>query len=571
MFFRRFLTTKLLITIFAIFLCSCAPKPRPVVFPVLGTNQALSGFSREAAEGLLDFSKPKKLEYRFTAAPSLPADVPVSFEIQYSLTGEQRLILEAGTQSWVLPQGAPQGAPWGSNFGDGGFNGVFHYAIPINDSFSDHFSITPAGAEDKNRAGTDSRLQIHSVSFMGRWYGFYRSGSGGPAGGDIYATPFVSQRPEDSAWVIDPPAWAVPAALPNGFFPVLSAALLPGKETVIHAGSRDQIRRFIFSPHSQRLTIPAGMIAPNMMPLVLPADRTNSFSLVYKQIAPFPAPIDADPGMVLAWPHEHWRDRRYEVFRWDGFPSLLIFDTADYTVQDRMFKRLAFFVEKAGFRGRLAPDDEIAEQHGWNAHDYRAEDLARFFQAARKQNFPLLAEERELERILLDAGIIKESGTGIQGGEGGLISISRESEYYLRFLFMAHEGFHGLFFIDEEFRAFSRQRWKQFPAEARRFIISFFRFQHYDTADEYLLINEFMAHVLQQPVSQAARYFGQNLPSRLEDSWRKADLPAKDQASDSWPSLARTFTREAEAFSAYVGSRWGLAAGRIHLVTVRQP
>jgi hypothetical protein len=236
-----------------------------------------------------------------------------------------------------------------------------------------------------------------------------------------------------------------------------------------------------------------------------------------------------------------------------------------------MFKRLAFFVEKAGFRGRLASDEEIAELHGWNAHDYRAEDIARFFQAARKVNFPLLAEERELERILLTAGIIQESGAGIQEGNGGIISISRESESYLRTLFMVHEGFHGLFFIDEDFRAFSRGRWQQFPAEAKRFIVSFFNFQHYDTADDYLLVNEFMAHVLQQPASQAVHYFGKNLPSRIEDSWRKADLPAKDKASDSWPTLAKTFAREAEAFSAYVNSRWGLAAGRVHLVTVREP
>jgi hypothetical protein len=553
----KLLTLKILLITFTIFLCSCGPKLRPVLFPVRGTNQALFGLSREAATGSLDFSKPQKIEYRFAGASAL-TDEPLSFEIEYSLTGERRLILETGTQSWVLPQ-------WVSGEG----NLVFHYAVPVNNSIPDHFSITPAGGENENRAEKGSRLQIHSVNFTKRWYGFYRGQN------DVYASPFVSQRPADSAWVIDPAA--MPAArptlgVPAVFFPVLSADLLPtdlqpGKETVIDAGDC----RLIFSPHIERLAIPAGMIAPETGPLVLPADRTSSFRLVYAQLVPFPAPIAADPGMVLAWPPEHWRGSRYEVFCWDQFPSLLIFDTADYAVQDRMFKRLAFFVEKAGFRGRLAPDDEIAELHGWNAHDYRAEDLARFFQMARTKNFPLLAEERELERILVDAGILQESGAGIQAGEGGIIAISRESASYLRFLFMAHEGFHGLFFIDENFRAFSSSRWRQLPAEARRFIVSYFNFQHYDTADEYLLVNEFMAHVLQQPVSQAGRYFGQTLPARIEDGWRQAHLPAKDQASGSWPILARAFTREAEAFSAYVGSRWGLAAGRVHLVTVRQP
>jgi hypothetical protein len=249
----------------------------------------------------------------------------------------------------------------------------------------------------------------------------------------------------------------------------------------------------------------------------------------------------------------------------------VIFAYADYAVQARMLNRLAFFVEKAGFRGRLAHDREIAGLHGWNAHDYRAEDLARFFEIANKTNFPLLAEERELENILLDCGIIINSGGMIMAGDGGLISISRESPDYLRYRFMAHEGFHGIFFIDEDFRNFSRERWQQLSAQAKRFIISYFGFQQYDTNDEYLLINEFMAHILQIPVPQAAGYFGITLPSRLENSWRQADLPARDQSSGSWPVLAAAFTREAEVFSAYVGSRWGLAAGRVHLVTVSQP
>jgi hypothetical protein len=228
-----------------------------------------------------------------------------------------------------------------------------------------------------------------------------------------------------------------------------------------------------------------------------------------------------------------------------------------------MLKRLAFFVEKAGFRGRLAHDAEIANLHGWNAHDYRAEDLASFFDTARKTGFPLLDEERELERILLNEKIIFEERDGISAGSGGIISISRESAGYLRYRFMAHEGFHGLFFIDEGFRDFSRRRWEQLSSPAKRFIVSFFEYQQYDTKDEYLLVNEFMAHVLQQPVSQAADYFGRVLPQRLESTWRASALPQKDAASGSWTVLSTAFTAEAQAFSDYISRRWGLAAGRV--------
>ena len=284
-------------------------------------------------------------------------------------------------------------------------------------------------------------------------------------------------------------------------------------------------------------------------------------------------PLPADPGSILRYPPDSWRDKRYEVFRWDVFPQILIFDTATYAVQDRLFKRLAFFVEKAGFRGRLAKDAEIAGLHGWNAHDYRAEDLAAFFEAARKANFPLLDEERELESLLLDTGIIeKNSASEIIPGRGAVISLSRESDKTdrgLRPRFMTHEGFHGLYFIDEDFRIFSRQRWEAFPAPAKKFLLAFFDFQAYDTKDTGLVINEFMAHVLQQSVSQAGWYFGEYQPNRMitTSPWRRAALPEKEAVSADgrryWPDIAAAFTAEGEAFSRYVNQRWGLAAGRV--------
>ena len=545
----------LLIVLFAL-LSSCKPTPRPVLFPILGSNQMLSGLSREAAEGRLDFSSNKKLEYVFPASPLVPS--PASIEIAYSLDVSAevtlpRIVMEIGGHSWVLPGSAA--------------NNIFHYAIPVDTPVPLHFSIALEGV-DKN-LGSDSppSLQIRSIEFKRRWLGIYRLRD---ADGDhLYISPFVYRR-SDPAWVINL-GEAMAAGLldiPDGFYPAVSVDMLPGAEAIFDDGHR----RITVSPRLERLYIPPPMVAPNVEMLVLSGARTGLFHVGFGQIPDSLDPITVDPGMVLAWPMERWRNNHYEVFRWDRFPSLLIFDTADYAVQDRMLKRLAFFVEKVGFRGRLAPDSEIAELHGWNAHDYRAEDLARFFQTARKENFRLLAEERELENILLSEGIILESNGSIQAGEGGIISVSRESDEYLRQRFIAHEGFHGLFFIDRNFRDFSYRRWQQLAAEPKRFILSYFGFQQYDTADEYLVVNEFMAHVLQQPVSQADHYFGVLLPSRLEDSdRRRVDLPEKDRATDSWPTLAAAFTREAQAFSEYVDGRWGLAAGRVGLVTISQP
>jgi hypothetical protein len=77
---------KLLLGVCVIFLFSCGAKLQPVAFPVQGADQALYGLGREAAEGRLDFSKTKKLEYRFAAAVAVSP--PASLEIEYSLTGE---------------------------------------------------------------------------------------------------------------------------------------------------------------------------------------------------------------------------------------------------------------------------------------------------------------------------------------------------------------------------------------------------------------------------------------------------------------------------------------------------
>jgi hypothetical protein len=254
------------------------------------------------------------------------------------------------------------------------------------------------------------------------------------------------------------------------------------------------------------------------------------------------------------------------VFSWEGFPSILILDTADYAVQDMILKRLAFFVEKAGFRGRLARDNEIRGLHGWNAHDYRAEDMAAFFDAAERSRFPLLDEEWELERILLSTGIILRTGGGIAAGKGALLSISRESSPVLRSLFMAHEGFHGLFFIDEDFRNFSRRRWDALSPLGKTFLINYFDYQGYDITDPFLVVNEFMAHVLQQGTAQAHRYFGETVARRLESSPRRRGILPPGDERGSWPELGRIFREEAEAFSAYAADRYGLAAGRVHRV-----
>ena len=104
--------------------------------------------------------------------------------------------------------------------------------------------------------------------------------------------------------------------------------------------------------------------------------------------------------------------------RGKGFPAVLIFDTASYDVQDGLFKRLAYFVEKAGYRGEIEDPAALAGKHGYNAHDYRAEDLARFFSEAARQGDALTPGEAELEQILLSNDLIRKTAAGFSPGRG---------------------------------------------------------------------------------------------------------------------------------------------------------
>ncbi|GHU69261.1 hypothetical protein FACS189450_01780 [Spirochaetia bacterium] len=578
---------------------SCTYKGE-VNFPARGMNRPLYAASRAAAAGILNTANPKKLEYRFGSPFFVPSSS--SLELEYSFSDDapgsgpalaeikknyQLVLYISGGNSWVLP--------WDESFlGNGeltessapyrGAGPRFHYAVPLFGDSIESFSIemipVASGVKKKPPQLTWNLRELRLVT---QWYGLVRERNGA-----FHATPFVYYIPGSGQLGIDPPfrfrfAGGVDLAAGITEFSIVPSGGGRGlkKITAELGGIRfetglDREELFIsegnFSaePYPVKVEIP-GIGTSLTRPDTFLADEAAAFTvkLLPAEERKFPNPIPADPGLILAYPQENWRKPDYEVFRWESFPSLLIFDTADYAVQDRLLKRLAFFVEKQGYTGRLATDAEIADQHGWNAHDYRSEDLARFFEVARAINFPLLKEEHELERILLDADIIRRSGSSIVSGEGGIVSISRESPDYLRTLFMVHESFHGLFFIDADFREFSRRRWEKLDPASKRFILSYFDYQHYNIKDEYLVLNEFMAHCLQQSVGQAPRYFGETLASRIDASpWRRAVLPQKDEASGAWPAIAEAFRQEAEAFSAYVNGRWGLAAGRVRQITV---
>ncbi|MGP1594052.1 MAG: hypothetical protein ACTTH8_02255 [Treponema sp.] len=295
------------------------------------------------------------------------------------------------------------------------------------------------------------------------------------------------------------------------------------------------------------------------------ADLVTGILLETKKISNY-EPITADTGLILNWQQSAWRNSRYEFFSWELFPSVLVFDCADYRIQDRLFKRLSFFAEKKGFTGRLLTDKELKKYHGFNAHDYGAQTLADFFNKAAESAFPLTAEEEELKTILLHNGILCKKDGCLCAGTGAVVSISRETLPYLRSRFITHECLHGIYFTEERFRKTVDSVF--YAADPR--VIQFFRryFEltdslNYDTDNEYLLKNEFMAYLLQQKAVRIPAYFAQILAHRKIISNYEPALCRYIQKTN-----ARDLVQAAEKLNTFLYAAWGIQGGRIQSITI---
>lgn len=275
-------------------------------------------------------------------------------------------------------------------------------------------------------------------------------------------------------------------------------------------------------------------------------------------------PIKTDPGLIVKYKSTSWRTLDYELFEWDRFSKILFFDTRNYDVQNRFFSRMAFFVEKQGYKGRLLTNEELEGKHGYNAHDYSADSMAAFFNKASDLGFVLNYEEELLKLILLKNGLFEEDGNHVRSLGGGIVSISQDSAEWLRTTLLAHEGWHTIFFRDEDFRNFVSAVYYTMDPDSLQFLIDYFKSQPslgYDVNDEYLMHNEFMAYIMQQKLSEVGNYF--------------VHLAQRGSVMRATPKLAayireskgRGFEDAAAAMNDYVYDKYGIICGNIALVS----
>ncbi len=294
------------------------------------------------------------------------------------------------------------------------------------------------------------------------------------------------------------------------------------------------------------------------LPFEFNGEYQQTDSNVYKAIR-------TDPGLILNYNQKNWRVKEYEVFEWDRYPGILFFDTLNYDIQDDFFRRLAYYVEKRGYKGKLWSDEVLEGKHGYNAHDYSAISLADFFNKAAEENFPLNQKELLLKKILILNGLLIPDGDRVKPSEGGLVSISRESESdpTLRPKLLAHEAWHMLFFRDEDFRNFVAAVYYTFDPDSRQFLLDFFESQTglgYDIEDEYLMHNEFMAYIMQQSIKYVPEYFVNR--TNLYSVW--SFTPVLSQYIRD--TNAKGFEDAAIILNDYVYDVYGISGGNVALI-----
>jgi hypothetical protein len=245
-----------------------------------------------------------------------------------------------------------------------------------------------------------------------------------------------------------------------------------------------------------------------------------------------PDGLTASLSQVLANKANQFRQNDFEVYRWASDPSVIILDFRTLAIQDLYVKRLVFFLEKAGYRGQILSDAQMQGQHGWNANDFSPESLARFYNAARKAAFALNPSEEYFLQCLLAWGLLTQDEQDFSAGTGAIVSIAQDMAAYTRRTLLQHEMTHGIYFTSKEFRDFVAVQWKALPAEPKSFLIRFFQFKRYDTSDAALMVNEFQAYLLQQPLGALDDYVTKSMPGQFVLVYPKdTEFAARAQAN----------------------------------------
>ena len=202
-------------------------------------------------------------------------------------------------------------------------------------------------------------------------------------------------------------------------------------------------------------------------------------------------------------------------------PRVLVLDFPTIREQARVFGRIIMFVERGGTsKTKVMTVPEVEKWLAQNAeklesltmgNNFRAGELARFFNTARFQGEPLTVHETSLYNWLLELQVLREElGVSIVQPEFVLISFPQASTVpgcvsctvtpALRNVVLEHELSHARFATDIVYQNYVVWFWSQaISAATRSKFIQFLRKRGYDSNLPELLANEMQAFLMHTP------------------------------------------------------------------------
>lgn len=199
----------------------------------------------------------------------------------------------------------------------------------------------------------------------------------------------------------------------------------------------------------------------------------------------------------------------------------LVLDFPSLAHQGRTMARIVLFIERDGApRDAVMTQDEVArylQAHRYRretltyGNNFRASQLALFFNTARARQEPLAADEQWLHDALVDAGALRMDAQGATATEPErvLVTIPQVSEVAgctactvtmaIRAAILEHELAHARFATDDAYRRRVLECWNGMDDDMRERFTQFLRRRGYDPGNASLLADEMQAFLLHTP------------------------------------------------------------------------
>jgi hypothetical protein len=216
--------------------------------------------------------------------------------------------------------------------------------------------------------------------------------------------------------------------------------------------------------------------------------------------APPPSmPPLADEAALLAKPTDV-----FSLWRFSAAPGILVAIFPSLHAQALSLNRVAALIERPGMpRDHVLDDATLAAEIGRTAesfdtyyygHDYRADDLARFYALADRGGAAL----NDMERLLRER--LRAAGFFAGAAPAALITLPPHGDGLLdpsaRATILHHELSHGAYFTNPAYAAYVDSFWTGLTAPERAAFRHFLGEEGYDTGNDDLMRNETQAYLV---------------------------------------------------------------------------